>query len=209
MFYDIQKGKLTYENVLKVPTTFEVEGEEVEGEDTYILENLDDESLRELGFARVVEGEQTQEIPPFMQNIPIANYDSEKNLFFSGFVLEPKSLEDGKEEALLRLNALYEEQINQVLGAIPLSEILTWSEQEKEAKKFLESQNEADAPTLRILSLQRGIPLNLLCEKALQKAESYRLFSASIIGKRQAAEDRINLANDLESLKAILQEFGK
>ena len=113
----------------------------------------------------------------------------------------PRELEDfnaqvlaeAKARKLEALNASYETFVSTLAGA-PQTEILTWSEQEAEAKAYTISKQETDAPMLSALSQTRGVPLSALAQKVIKKAEAYRSFIAYAIGKRQAYEDAIERA---------------
>lgn len=115
-------------------------------------------------------------------------------------------LMEAKASKLEELNASYESFVNKLTG-LPQTEILTWSNQEAEARAFIASKQESDAPMLSSLSKTRGIPLAVLCEKVIKKAEAYRSFIAYAIGKRQAYEDAIEKAQTLGGLESIHIDF--
>ena len=126
----------------------------------------------------------------------------------------PRELEDfnaqvlaeAKARKLEALNASYETFVSTLAGA-PQTEILTWSEQEAEAKAYTISKQETDAPMLSALSQTRGVPLSALAQKVIKKAEAYRSFIAYAIGKRQAYEDAIESAQTLGGLESIHINF--
>ncbi len=126
----------------------------------------------------------------------------------------PRELEDfnaqvlaeAKARKLEALNASYESFVSQLTNS-PQTEILTWSEQEAEARAYTASKQESDAPMLSSLSKARNIPLSMLCAKVIEKAEAYRRFIAYAIGKRQAYEDAIEKAQTLGGLESIHIDF--
>ena len=118
-----------------------------------------------------------------------------------------RKLTEAKTNKLEALNASYETFVSTLAGA-PQTEILSWSEQEAEAKAYTISKQEADAPMLSVLSQTRGVPLSVLCAKVLAKAEAYRSFIAYAIGKRQAYEDAIESAQTLGGLESIHIDFA-
>ena len=126
----------------------------------------------------------------------------------------PRELEDfnaqvlaeAKASKLEALNASYESFVSQLTNS-PQTEILTWSEQEAEARAYTASKQESDAPMLSSLSKARNIPLSMLCAKVIEKAEAYRSFIAYAIGKRQAYEDAIERAQTLGALESIHINF--
>ena len=133
---------------------------------------------------------------PFVETVlPAAFYES-----VSGKLAEAKA---SKLEAL---NASYESFVSQLTNS-PQTEILTWSEQEAEARAYTASKQESDAPMLSALSKIRGVPLPALCAKVIEKAEAYRSFIAYAIGKRQAYEDAIESAQTLGGLESIHIDF--
>ena len=115
-------------------------------------------------------------------------------------------LAEAKASKLEALNASYESFVSQLTNS-PQTEILTWSEQEAEARAYTASKQESDAPMLSSLSKARNIPLSMLCAKVIEKAEAYRRFTAYAIGKRQAYEDAIERAQTLGGLESIHIDF--
>lgn len=134
---------------------------------------------------------------PFVEisELPAAFYES-----VSGKLAEAKA------RKLEALNANYESFVSQLTNS-PQTEILTWSEQEAEARAYTASKQESDAPMLSSLSKARNIPLSMLCAKVIEKAEAYRRFIAYAIGKRQAYEDAIERAQTLGGLESIHIDF--
>lgn len=49
----------------------------------------------------------------------------------------------------------------------------------------------------------RGVPLDVLRQKAHEKAVAYQQVAAIVAGQRQAYEDRLNAAETLEQVQAI------
>ena len=106
----------------------------------------------------------------------------------------------------LKLNEIaceYEKRINVITQGIPQSEMLTWEAQEREAKAYLQNKEVENAPSLSILASKRGIELEVLCNKVVEKATLYRGASSALIGKRQAYEDKITLAKNINEVSAI------
>lgn len=67
---------------------------------------------------------------------------------------------------------------------IPEDEVLSWGKQEMEART-------GGGPLTTQLALRRGIPLEILLERIIAKADAYAEFSGDVIGIRQSLEDRI------------------
>lgn len=87
-------------------------------------------------------------------------------------------------EFLPEINRRCEEAIAQLKAGYPESEILSWAKQEQEARS-------GGGPMLTALALARGVPLSVLCERIIHKADSFAALSGRIIGIRQSLEDRI------------------
>ena len=61
----------------------------------------------------------------------------------------------------------------------------------------------APTPLLSALSQARGVPLDELVRRVLVKADAFAVASGSIIGQRQALEDRLNACATLEEVEAL------
>ena len=61
----------------------------------------------------------------------------------------------------------------------------------------------APAPLLSALAEARGIPLPDLVERVIAKADAFAVASGSVIGRRQALEDRLDACTTLEEVQAI------
>lgn len=84
----------------------------------------------------------------------------------------------------------------------PAFERDTWSIQRAEAKAWF-ADNNAATPTLDLIAQMRGVPLDVLRQKAYEKAVAYQQVAAIVAGQRQAYEDRLNAAETLEQVQAI------
>ncbi|EFM88668.1 hypothetical protein appser4_21960 [Actinobacillus pleuropneumoniae serovar 4 str. M62] len=78
----------------------------------------------------------------------------------------------------------------------------TWGIQRQEAIAWVKD-NTTPTPTLEWISQTRGVPLNVLRQKAYEKAVIYQKVSSLMAGQRQAYEDRLNAAETLEQVQAI------
>lgn len=78
----------------------------------------------------------------------------------------------------------------------------TWLEQAKEAKAWV-ADPDAQTPILELIAKMRGVSLDLLRQKAYDKAIAYQQVAAIVAGQRQAYEDRLNAAETLEQVQAI------
>ncbi|VEI74844.1 Uncharacterised protein [Mannheimia haemolytica] len=78
----------------------------------------------------------------------------------------------------------------------------TWLEQAKEAKAWVADPT-TQTPTLALIAQMRGVPIDTLRQKAYEKAMAYQTVAAIVAGQRQAYEDRLNAAENLEQIQAI------
>lgn len=118
-----------------------------------------------------------------------------------GEIVKP-SLDELKDNAILVLNGMFDGQIELLKGEmIPDAEILSWNDQEKEARAYLEHKTEPIF--LKVIASTRNIPLDLLAQKVVQKADTYRSGLARIIAERQRCEDLIKSAQTEKELEQI------
>ncbi len=87
------------------------------------------------------------------------------------------------------------------------AEMKTWVTQELESRQYvadvLAGGTVRPTPFLGGLSAGTGVALSVLADKIILKADGFRLFSATAVGKRQAMENTANAATDIQTLKAV------
>lgn len=69
----------------------------------------------------------------------------------------------------------------------------TWGDQEDEARAWT-ADNTAPTPTLTGIAEARGVTVEYLAPKVIEKANQYRALATSVAGKRQRLEDDIAAA---------------
>ena len=87
-------------------------------------------------------------------------------------------------------------------GTYPDREIRTFDKQESEARAYAADAT-ASTPLLSALAQARGVPLDELARRVLVKADAFAVASGSIIGQRQALEDRLDACTTLEDVQGI------
>lgn len=92
------------------------------------------------------------------------------------------------------------------LDETPEFERETWSIQREEAKAWM-ADNSVETPTLATIAQMRGVPLDVLRQKAYEKAVVYQTVAAIVAGQRQAYEDRLAQAETLEQVQAIAVSY--
>ena len=93
------------------------------------------------------------------------------------------------------------------LDTVPPFERDSWASQALEAQAWA-ADHDAETPILAGIAQARGVPLNILRERALMKSNAYTALTASVAGQRQAFEDRIHAAADLNALGAITIRYA-
>lgn len=114
-----------------------------------------------------------------------------------------------KKEALIRKIANKTDRLkDSILVGYPQAEIDSFYRQEKEALTKKANPN-AQTPMLSSIALSRGVSLDVLVDKVLEKAELFASIMGGIIGQRQKFEDRTLGAETLEQLTDIEIEVDK
>ena len=107
MFYDINKNELVSLGIYYKDVEFSDEnGEKHQGVDTYFLDNCDDEMLRSLGFARVVEQEAPANGDIYKEPSILKSYDEAKNIYNISYEIRDVSLDKAKEIKLKELSSI-------------------------------------------------------------------------------------------------------
>lgn len=93
------------------------------------------------------------------------------------------------------------------LDETPDFEVQTWPIQAAEAKAR-HADPSAPTPTLDAIAAARGVPAELLRQKAYEKTVRYETAAARIVGLRQRYQDRIEAAESTEALEALVFNFA-
>ena len=116
---------------------------------------------------------------------------------------EAHKLEAAKAAKLVELNAGCERALSSLTASYPPGELQSWPQQVKEADD-LAANPQAETPLLTAIATARGLTVAELVERVRLKAEAYAQLSGSAIGRRQALEDLLALAQTLEDVGAIV-----
>lgn len=122
-------------------------------------------------------------------------------------IVHPDALEEVKLAKLASINKSFELEQSVVDAQFPEREQASWCEQAREAREYTIDPT-TEITLLNSIAAGRGIPVDLLVGKILDKSKKYSSLLGSAIGKRQALEDIINnvstLPEDAEaSIKTI------
>jgi len=86
------------------------------------------------------------------------------------------------------INENYENEVSKLTLGVPNSEISTWTKQESEARSY-KIDNQAATPLISSLAEQRGVSLDYLADKIIEKADAYSIAIGTLTGVRQKAQD--------------------
>lgn len=117
------------------------------------------------------------------------------------------TLKQTKAVKLSEINRAADAAIATLTATYPDREISTFDKQESEARAYVADAT-ASTPLLSALAEARGISLPDLVERVLAKADAFAVASGSIIGQRQALEDRLDACTTLEEVQGITVDIS-
>ena len=112
------------------------------------------------------------------------------------------TLDEAKAAKLSEINTVTDATLAVLTETYPDREIATFDKQESEARAYA-ADPMSSTPFLSALAVARGIPLSDLVGRVLAKADAFAVASGSIIGQRQALEDRLDACTTLEEVQGI------
>lgn len=113
-----------------------------------------------------------------------------------------------KESLLSTLANKADELKSGLLVGYPQTEIESFYRQEKEALAK-QANPKAETPMLEQIARVRGVPLDVLIEKVIEKSNQFAVAIGIIIGKRQQFEDCLMAIATLEALEQLEQEVSE
>lgn len=111
-----------------------------------------------------------------------------------------------KESLLNKLADKADQLKNGLLAGYPQTEIESFYRQEKEALAWQADHN-TPTPMLSQIARVRGVPLEMLIGKVIEKSAQFAVAIGIIIGQRQAFEDRLVTLKTPDDLTALEQEI--
>ncbi|NYA47613.1 hypothetical protein [Haemophilus haemolyticus] len=111
-----------------------------------------------------------------------------------------------KESLLNKLADKADQLKNSLLAGYPQTEIESFYRQEKEALAWQADHN-TPTPMLSQIARVRGVPLDVLISKVIEKSAQFAVAIGIIIGQRQAFEDRLLALKTPDDLTALEQEI--
>lgn len=145
-------------------------------------------------------GEVVDYIPPQPTPRHEWNPETKRWVYVPG---EAEALYFAREDAMQRINMECSISLSTLRATYPDDEVTSWAKQEAEARAWL-ADNSAPTPLIGSLASTRGIPLDILAAKIIEKADAFAVLSGQIIGLRQAREDAINAASTAAEVRAAL-----
>lgn len=118
-------------------------------------------------------------------------------------VIPEVTLEEAKAAKLAEINDACDAILNQAVSTYPQSEILTFDQQIDEVEKYLSSGSPSDAPLLTALAAARGIELDDLCGRIIDKRTAFSQLSGWVIGQRQRLEDILDTLETVEDVQSL------
>ena len=111
-----------------------------------------------------------------------------------------------KEGLLNKLADKADQLKNGLLAGYPQTEIESFYRQEKEALAWQIDHN-TPTPMLSQIARVRGVPLDMLINKVIEKSAQFAVAIGIIIGQRQAFEDRLLALKTPQELTSLEQEI--
>ena len=111
-----------------------------------------------------------------------------------------------KESLLNKLADKADQLKNSLLAGYPQTEIESFYRQEKEALAWQADHN-TPTPMLSQIARVRGVPLDVLISKVIEKSAQFAVAIGIIIGQRQAFEDHLLALKTSEELTALEREI--
>ncbi len=107
-----------------------------------------------------------------------------------------------KAAKLSEINAVCNRAVSRLTETYPDRELLTFDQQKTEAEVYT-SDPSAPVPLLAALAQARGIELADLAARVIAKSSAFSQASGSLIGQRQALEDRLDLCKSVADVNAL------
>lgn len=150
------------------------------------------------------------ELRLIFRNVSFPSEPSESDLAPLGVTLIPdpvptpeELLAQAKADKLAEINAVCQSTLEALTPTYPERELTTFDKQESEARACL-ADPAASTPLLSALAAGRGIELADLVQRVIAKADAFTIASGFIIGQRQALEDRLDAAQTVDDVQAVI-----
>lgn len=116
---------------------------------------------------------------------------------------DPPKIDELKAAKLAEVDAAFELALGEFMGSYPMSERLTWPIQQAEALAWKTNPSLA-TPYLDSVATARGIDLQDMRQRTVERAEQFIAGSAPLLGKRQRLRDKIKSAQTADELVGVV-----
>ncbi|MFT8231323.1 hypothetical protein ACLNBI_07080 [Pseudomonas guariconensis] len=116
---------------------------------------------------------------------------------------EANKVAAAKAQRLQAINAACEAGLAEITVTYPAAELQSWSQQVQEAA-VLKLDPQGDTPLLNAIAQARGMDVADLAQRVRDKSLLFAQASGALIGRRQALEDQLVLAETVEQVEAIV-----
>ena len=212
MFYDVTKKELIYSDIFYKEVEFTDENNEThQGVDTYFLDNCDDETLRALNVARVVESEPIESDDKYKEVFKNDRYDEEANTYYIDYELRDVSLDVAK---AIKLNELAEIKSEKLASFEFKGKIYQIDESSKvningKISAILLSQN-TEKPIQSVAWIAKDNSITQFSTvEFLAFSQAIASYIETILFKNDQLRSAINKAKSLEALNKIVLSFGE
>ena len=212
MFYDVTKKELIYSDIFYKEVEFTDENNEThQGVDTYFLNNCDDETLKSLKVARVVESESIESDDKYKEVFKNERYDEEANTYYIDYELRDVSLDVAK---AIKLNELAEIKSEKLASFEFKGKIYQIDESSKvningKISAILLSQNtEKQIQSVNWIAKDNTIT-EFSTAEFLAFSQAIASYIETILFKNDQLRSAINKAKSLEALNKIVLSFGE
>lgn len=114
------------------------------------------------------------------------------------------TLDEAKQSHIEYINNRFNDEVAQLQGEyIPKEEVLTYDLQNMQAQQYLSNHDESQAGFIKILAEQRGVSLDYLAKKIVEKSKAYNEKMGVLIGYRQKLKDSVFNAKSYDEISQI------
>ena len=212
MFYDVTKKELIYSDIFYKEVEFTDENNEThQGVDTYFLNNCDDETLKSLKVARVVESEPIESDDKYKEVFKNERYDEEANTYYIDYELRDVSLDVAK---AIKLEELAEIKAEKLASFEFKGKIYQIDESSKiningKISAILLSQN-TEKPIQSVAWIAKDNSITQFSTaEFLAFSQAIASYIESVLFKHDELRTSINKAKSLEALNKIVLSFGE
>ena len=212
MFYDVTKKELIYSDIFYKEVEFTDENNEThQGVDTYFLSNCNDEILKSLKVARVVESEPIKSDDKYKEVFKNERYDEEANTYYIDYELRDVSLESAKTIKLIELAEIKSEKLASFEFKGKIYQIDDNSKININGKisAILLSQN-TEAPIQNVNWIAKDNTITQFSTaEFLAFSQAIASYIEMILFKNDELRTAINKAKSLEALNKIVLSLGE